>query len=251
MRTALHVQQEGNGPLVVLLPSLGRPGSDLADLAAAVRAAGRATAIVDLHGTGASPPLPGGATLHDIAADVLAAADSSGAPVTVIGHAFGNRVARCIAADCPDRVSALVLLGCGGKVPPVPGAAAALARCFDGALGAGERLAAVAEAFFAPGNDPAGWRDGWHPQAAEAQRRASARVPVDHWWLPPAPVRVLAIVGAEDRISPPANALSLAAALGERAGAVVIPRSGHALLPEQPAAVAEAVTDWLTTAAVG
>lgn len=250
--TKLRVQHEGIGPLVVLLPSLGRPGSDLADLAAAVRGTGRSTAIVDLHGINGSPPLPEGSTLRDIAADVLAAADSvcaAGAPVAVIGHAFGNRVARCIAADQPARVSTLILLGCGGKVPPGPGAGVALARCFDASLGADEHLAAVAEAFFAPGSDPAAFLGGWHAGAAAAQRRALEPVPVDHWWLPPAPVSVLAIVGADDRIAPPANALSLAGALGTRARAVVIPHAGHALLPEQPAVVAQAVTDWLAIAA--
>lgn len=241
----LRVRREGSGPLAILLPSLGRPGSDLDEIAAAVRATGRSTAIVDPHGTAGSPPLPEGATLRDIAADVMSAASGEDGPVSVIGHAFGNRVARCMAADFPGRVQQLILLGCGGKFSGDASARASLSRCFDEALPAADHLAAVAEAFFAPGHDPGIWAGGWQADTAAAQRRAGAAVPVDHWWLTPAPVTVLAIVGANDLIAPPDNALSLAAALGPRGTAVVIPDAGHALLPEQPEAVARAVTSWL------
>lgn len=245
MAAGLRVAWEGNGPVVVMLPSLGRPAADLARLATALRAAGYRTALADLHGIGGSPPLPPGGSLRDIAADVLAAIGACDEPVAVVGHAFGNRVARCMAADRPDRVRSLVLLGCGGRVPGAKSALAALTRCFDASLSEAEHLSAVADAFFAPGHDPAVWRDGWHAAAAQAQRHAGTAIPVEHWWLPPAPLPVLALVGADDRVSPPANALSLAAALGERGRAEVIPDAGHALLPEQPEAVATAVIGWL------
>jgi pimeloyl-ACP methyl ester carboxylesterase len=50
---------------------------------------------------------------------------------------------------------------------------------------------------------------------------------------------------AEDVIAPPENAANIVEILGPRASMVTIPRAGHALLPEQPAAVAVALLTWL------
>jgi len=41
------------------------------------------------------------------------------------------------------------------------------------------------------------------------------------------------------------NAVRLCEELGDRASLVMVPDAGHALLPEQPDAVAEAVLSWL------
>jgi pimeloyl-ACP methyl ester carboxylesterase len=57
---------------------------------------------------------------------------------------------------------------------------------------------------------------------------------------------VLALVGENDRISPPANARDLIAQVGKRGRLVIVPAAGHALLPEQPEAVARALTERLT-----
>jgi pimeloyl-ACP methyl ester carboxylesterase len=258
---------------VVLLPSLGRPASDFDRLADDLRAAGHRVVALDLPGVGAAAAAgsaAGSATragddLHAIAADVAARVVASvarldppdgpgrsGSPqpssrrVDVVGHAFGNRVARCLAADHPELVRSLVLLGCGGKVPGDPAARDALGQCFSLPEGTTRHRAAVAEAFFGPGNEvPSSWEVGWWPEAAAAQSRASAATPVDDWWLPPEPVSVLAVVGAADRISPPGNAIELARALGPRCRVEIIPGAGHALLPERPAALAAAVGAFL------
>jgi len=57
---------------------------------------------------------------------------------------------------------------------------------------------------------------------------------------------VLAMVGADDRISPPANAADLVASVGDRGRLVVVDHAGHALLPEQPEAVASALLELLS-----
>lgn len=251
---ALSARRQGGGRPVVLLPSLGRPGSDLAVLADAAARRGWEAVTVDLHGVGASPALPAGADLHTAAADVADLIGPTGGglgpggavgPAVLVGHAFGNRVARCVAADHPDLIGGLILLGCGGRIPGDDEARAALHSCFDADLGMEEHLAAVATAFFAPGADPSVWRDGWWPAAARAQAAAGAATPVEEWWLPPAPIKVLAVVGAEDRISPPANALALVGALGGRGELLVVPGAGHALVPERPREVVAAVTGFL------
>jgi len=137
------------------------------------------------------------------------------------------------------------LLGCGGRFPGDDEARAALRRCFDVTASREEHLRDVATAFFAPGNDPAVWSDGWHPEAAEAQAAAVAATPTEDWWLPPEPIRVLALVGAEDRIAPPANAAALVDALGERGRLVVLHGAGHALIPEQGPRVAAEFAEFL------
>lgn len=274
--TALHYRLTASslgagtpgGQSVVYLASLGRPVRDLDVLCEAGRAVGWSSVAVELPGVPPSPPPPAGSDLHAIAAGVVdvietvvaggsgAAGDPGGGSggfeavggsrqVVIVGHAFGNRVARCVAADRPDLIRGLVLLGCGGLVAGDSQARAALQRCFDPSASAESHLADVATAFFAPGNDPSAWADGWYQEAAAAQAAAVVATPTQDWWLPPAPIPVLAVVGAEDRIAPPANAASLVESLGERGRLVVVPRAGHALLPEQGAQVAAAFVEFL------
>ena len=100
----------------------------------------------------------------------------------VVGHAFGNRVARMMATRHPARIRGVVLLAAGGKVRMEPDIEEALVKSFDLAIAEPQRLAYVAKAFFAPGNDPAVWRDGWFAKVAEAQIEATDKTPVDAWW---------------------------------------------------------------------
>ncbi|WP_414930024.1 alpha/beta hydrolase [Tsukamurella pseudospumae] len=51
--------------------------------------------------------------------------------------------------------------------------------------------------------------------------------------------------GGQDFIAPPEKSETLARELGDRATRVVIDRAGHALIPEQPAAVATATVAFL------
>jgi esterase len=68
--------------------------------------------VPDLPGHGNSPPLPPGADLARLADEVLATAASVAlaAPVALVGHSLGGRVALAAAAVAPARVSELILL---------------------------------------------------------------------------------------------------------------------------------------------
>jgi pimeloyl-ACP methyl ester carboxylesterase len=244
----LHVTIRGEGEPVVLLPSLGRGSADFDDLAQRLGRAGYAAVLPEPRGIGGSSGPLDGLTLHDLASDVAAVIEDVGGPAVVLGHAFGNRVARCVAADRPDLVSRVVLLAAGGMVRPAREKSLALLDCFDLQLPRGRRLEAIREAFFAGDNDPAVWLDGWYPELAAAQRAAGAATPVEDWWnAGHAPL--LVAQGADDVIAPPENGKLLREQHGERVQLAEIPNAGHAILPEQPEAVAGAVLAYLAESA--
>jgi pimeloyl-ACP methyl ester carboxylesterase len=225
--------------VVVCLPSLGRPPRDFDHLADALGDAGFDIHAIDLCAVTDADDL------HAYAGAVANHVEAycAGGPVHVVGHAFGNRVARSVAADRPDLVASVALLAAGGRHPGDDEAHQALLRCFGGPP-ADEHRAAVETAFFAPGNDPTPFLDGWDADAAARQGRAvQATDPSDWWDAGTAPM--LVVQGLADRIAPPANGRDLAVAHPERVTLVEVERAGHALLPEQPAAVAAAVLGFL------
>lgn len=230
---------------MAFIASLGRGADDFIDLGARVAAEGFCALSLEPRGIGASSSPLEGVTMADLADDVaavlLALADG---PATVVGHAFGNRVARMVATRHPDVVESVVLLACGGLVPPTPEVATALASVFDVALDPAAHLDAVARAFFAPGNDPSVWERGWYADTAAAQGAATAGAAVEDWWMAGS-ADVLVVQPAADVVAVPENAVRIAEMLGARARVVTIPDAGHALLPEQPAAVASEVLGWL------
>src|SRR5689334_268019 len=113
----LRVRQIGpsDGRMVVMLPSLGRGGQDFDDLAKRVAAAGYLVTLPEPRGVGGSKGILVDQTLHDFAADVGAVIEQMApSAVTIVGHAYGNRVARTVAADRPELVDRLVLIAAGG-----------------------------------------------------------------------------------------------------------------------------------------
>ena len=241
----IDVRLVGEGPAVVMLPSLGRGATDFDDLARRLARHGYLAVAPEPRGINGSTGELDGLTMFDLAADVAAVISGLDiGPATIVGHAFGNRVARMTATEHPDLVESLVLLACGGSVAPEPDDHAALRRVFDDELSDEEHLAAVAQAFFAPGNDASVWIDGWHGIVAYFQGLATSSLDTEHW-VGAGASDVLIVQPADDVIAPPANAEVAAARIGPRATVLELPRAGHAVLPEQPSAVAAAVLGWL------
>lgn len=238
----------GAGPAVLLLPSLGREASDFNELTATLAVSHRTIAI-DPPGVGLSDLPPKPVSLFDLADDVAAVIHAEGAaPVTLVGQAFGNRLARATAASHPDAVAQLVLIAAGGKYP-IPGLAfEALLGCFNPDQPAEDHFACVAYAFFADGNVvPDHWRRGWHPATARIQGAAVRATPVESWWHGGGRP-MLVIQGAADRVAPRADSADvLAAEFPNRVTIALIERAGHALLPEQPNAIADAIVRFLSS----
>ncbi len=239
---------------VVLLASLGRSVSDFNELAIALNDAGFRTVAVEMRGVGRSAPIPKAEpTLYDLGDDVEAAINhvgvSSAERVDIIGHAFGNRLARAFAAARPDRVNRIALIAAGGAqdLAKAPEALQALKNSFDGDLPEAERHAAIRFAFFANDNlAPDFWLNGWHGEAARFQSRAVRRTPEDKWRAAGGEAPILIIQGAEDRIAPAGIASDLLKSeFPERVQVVTVDDAGHALLPEQPTAIAGALIAFL------
>jgi pimeloyl-ACP methyl ester carboxylesterase len=237
----LRATAMGDGKPLILLPGLGRPSSDVQPLAELLVNAGYAVLLPDPRGLGDSHGPLEGITLHDLAADVAALLKRwIAGPATIIGHAFGNRIARALAADRPELVGAVVLLSSSGKVQPTPGIAEAirLAQAID--TPPDIRRAAVQQAWFAPGGDVTPWLDGWSQPVMAAYLAAAAATPVDDWWTA-GEAEVLIVQGLADVAAPVGNGRLLKQELGNRGTLVELPDIGHAMPVEDPHACAEAI----------
>src|SRR5262245_17044542 len=170
----IEVLAHGQGPVIVLLPSLGRGASDFDAIAARLVDAGFRVLRPQPRGIGRSRGAMTGIDLHSYAADIAAVIEADGrGPAFVVGHAFGNRVARMLAVDRPDLVKAVSLIAANvGHAPSPPAVRAAIKAAANPSLPEAKRLNALAFAFFAPGNDARGWLKGWHPEVLAAQRIA-------------------------------------------------------------------------------
>lgn len=240
----------GSGPTVVLLPSFARAASDFNELAVALSRAGYRTLAVQPRGVDGSALGSYGATLHDFARDVVSVlqAEHLSAPVAIVGHAFGNRVARAVATDFPDRVERLVLLSGGGEVPTPPEAGRAVGTALFGFWSAQARREAVGKAFFADaGNVPPYWQDGWYPLAGLIQTRATALTPFAEWG-DGGKAPVLIVQARSDRLAPAAIAHRMVERHPARVTWREIEGAGHAMLPEQPERVANEVLAFMQPA---
>lgn len=240
----------GSGPTVVLLPSFARAASDFNELALALSQAGYRTLAVQPRGVDGSALGSYGATLHDFARDAVAVleAEHLSAPVALVGHAYGNRVARAVATDFPERVERLVLLSGGGEEPAPPEAGRAVGTALFGFWSAQARREAVGQAFFAdPHNVPAYWQDGWYPLTGLLQTRATARTPFAEWG-DGGQAPVLLVQARADRLAPAEIAQRLAQRHPARVAWREIDGAGHAMLPEQPEQIAREVLAFLPPA---
>jgi pimeloyl-ACP methyl ester carboxylesterase len=222
--------------VVVLVPGLGL-GPDAFDaLAALLRDAG-----FQIVGYDPRPAFETGVrrakdfSLHDLATDTAAVIEHHQSPAHLIGWAFGNRVARCVAADRPDIVRSLTLLAAGGQVAPDPAVGSALRSAEPG-----ERNRVL----FAPGNKPVDFGGSFSAATAAAQAAAMDATPLADRWLG-GTAAMLVIQGLDDRVAVPDNGRQLIADIGERGQLVEIANAGHALLVEQPEAIAQALIPFL------
>ena len=246
----VDVIAEGQGPLVVLLPGRGRDSLDFDEFAADIAKAGFRVLRPQPRGAGDSHGPMQNLTLHDFAGDIAAVIRYEGKlPAVIVGHAFGNWVGRMTATDYPELVRGVVIVAAAAKAYPAGFAGAkelsdAVRKAGDLSRPDAERLEALRFAFFAPGHDARVWLSGWHPEVDESQFAAGRATRQSEWW-PGGKAPLLDVQAERDPFKPRSMMNEIKEEFGDRAEIVVIPDASHALIPEQPAAVTNAIVSWI------
>lgn len=242
---SVEVIAEGRGPLVVLLPSLGRDSEEFDPIAAKIASAGFRVLRPQPRGYGQSKGPLQNLTLHDFARDVAAAIEhENSGPAILAGHAFGHFVAKMTAVDFPKLARGVVLIAASQKVAD-PAVRAATAIATNPAQPEADRLQALQKVFFAPGHDARVWLTGFHAAVQQAEAGARDATPQAEYWNAGGKVPILDIQAENDPYRPPSSRNELVEEFGaQRMSTVLIPRSAHAVVMEEPGLVADAIIAW-------
>ena len=241
---AIEVIAEGRGPLIVMLPSLGRDSEEFDPAAARVAAARFRVLRPQPRGYGRSTGPMEKLTLHDFARDVAAVIEhENSGPAILAGHAFGHFVAKMTAVDFPKLVRGVILIGAAQKTPD-PDVQKSVAIATDPSQPEAERLKHLQRVFFAPGNDARLWLTGFHANVRAAEIIARDATPQKEYYAA-GNVSLLDIQGDDDPYKPPSAKNELVDEFGAaRVTVVRIPHTAHAIIVEQPNAVADAMVAW-------
>lgn len=236
---------EGRGPLVVLLPSLGRDSEEFDPLAEQIAAAGFRVLRPQPRGFGRSAGPMQNLTLHDYARDVARVIEHEKAgPAVVAGHAFGHFVAKMTAVDYPNLVRAVILVAAAQKKSD-PEVRRSLNIATDNTKPEAERIPYLQQVFFAPGHDPRKWLTGFHPAVQKAEEQARDGTPQTEFWSA-GTAPLLDLQAESDPFRPRSTSSQLVDEFGaKRVSLVVIPNASHALPVEQPRATAEAIVNYM------
>jgi pimeloyl-ACP methyl ester carboxylesterase len=236
----------GSGDTLVLLANGGCSTSYFDYFGQHLAATGLQIVAINMRGVGRSRGPLEGVTLHDLAADVAGVIEAlECGPAHVLGHAFGNRIARCLAADYPTLVRSVILLAAGGLVAPPTPLGSAFRNAGDAKRGGTECVTVLGARWLSPASDPSVLEpvECW-PMVHIAHLATSQPTRLDEWWSA-GTAPLLVIQGLDDEAAPPGNGHALRDQLGERVHLVDIPCAGHFLVLEQPDAIIAAVTTFI------
>jgi pimeloyl-ACP methyl ester carboxylesterase len=183
-------------------------------------------------------------TIHDFAKDIAAVIEHEKAgPAILAGHAFGHFVAKATAVDFPKLARGIVLIAASQKkADPTVRDATAIAT--DPSQPESPRLLALQKVFFAPGHDARPWLQGFHLDVQKSEAAARDATPQADYWTGGS-VPILDIQAQYDPYRPPHSRNELIEEFGaKRMTTVLIPNAAHAVIVEQPQAVAEAIIQW-------
>lgn len=248
----------GDGPLILCAPGMGDLRSTYRHLAPRLVAAGYRVATVDLRGHGDSDS--GFSTYGDdeTASDLGALVTALGEPAVIIGNSMAAGAGVILAADRPDAVSALVLLGPFVRNPVVGRAQRALLRVAMAPLWARQTWLAFLPSLYA-GTKPADFEDHRAAIKAALARPGHARSFSMTTRLSHAPAEAalsmvtaptLVVMGELDPDF--ADPLAEATWVGEALSAeiVMVPDAANYPQSQRPDVVAPAILGFLATAGV-
>jgi pimeloyl-ACP methyl ester carboxylesterase len=246
----------GEGPLVILVPGMGDLRDGYRFLAPALREAHCRVACTDLRGHGDSDATFASYGDADTAGDVAALIGELGGPAVVVGNSMGAGAAVLVAAQRPETVSGLVLVG-----PFVRnGAVSAMQRLLLRAAMA-PPWAAISWKSYLPklysGRRPADFAE-YREQVAASLRRpgyASAFSRTTRTSHALAEARLadvtaptLIVMGEQDPDFPDPRAEAAWIAQALRAEVVMVPEAGHYPQSQRPDITAGAVLRFLESA---
>ncbi len=242
----IEYTDQGSGAVIVILPSLARSGRDYDEVALLLVAGGFRVIRPEPRGiSGSNGPMEH-LNLHDFAEDVAAVLDQEQTgSIVVVGHAWGSQPARMLAADRPDLVRAVVMAAAsagkllpGSNEKPYSRLRAEIDGAGDESLPESRRLECLQKAFFAPGHDASVWLKGWYTAAHHAQSHARIATPIDDYFSAGDSVPILDLQAEHDAVVVP-NIMK--PYLGDRVTVQTILDAGHAMAPEQPQAMCDAI----------
>ncbi|EWZ48942.1 hypothetical protein FOZG_04408 [Fusarium oxysporum Fo47] len=246
----IEALDQGAGPVIVILPSLARGANDYDIVTPFLVEAGYRVIRPQPRGIGKSNGPMDKLTMHDFAADVAIVLDHiECGPSVIVGHAWGSQPARMLAADRPDLVLGVVMAAASaGKLPhgSTEKPFSRLRTEIDGSgnmsLPETKRLEYLRAAFFGPDSNPRLWLDGWNEAAHKAQARARMCTPVDKYFSAGETVPILDLQAEHDAV---VVKDVMKPCLGDRVEVQVIKGAGHAMAPEQPEAMANAIISFV------
>jgi pimeloyl-ACP methyl ester carboxylesterase len=246
----------GDGPLIVAIPGMGEVRSSFRALRADLMTAGYRVATMDLRGHGESDATFDAYDDEAAASDLVALIEHLGGPAVVAGNSLGAAAAVLAAAQRPDLVGGLVLLGPFVRNPPISAMARISLRVAMGGPWAGRAWLAhypklhptrrgpefeahrseIADSLRRSGHVPAFRRTTHSSHAAAEAAAPGVRVPT------------LVVMGEQDPdFTDPVAEAELVGQLLD-ATVVTIPGAGHYPQFEFPEVTGPAVVDFLRTA---
>jgi 3-oxoadipate enol-lactonase len=247
--TSISFRRTGKGPPLVLLHGAEADHS-MFDALVPHLADDFTVIAYDQRDSGSTrnPPAPYGfEELGDDAAALIAALGYARAHV--FGTSFGGVIAQALASRHPERIDRLVLSSTFRPGAPMPSINPDFARFAEIRSRLPDSIHEFAQYFFTPSylaSHPealATFAGGKRTDEQKARRGAVIPRPVSVD-LGRITAPTLVLVGAEDRLIPPAHTLSLAREIAN-ARTVTIPNVGHVSARQNPAAVAAAVKAFL------
>lgn len=235
----------GAGPLVVFLASTGRGTAEFEALADRLTERGFRVALPEPRGIGSSEGPMDNVSFHDFGDDFAAVIRAEGGPAIVAGHAYGNWIARTMAHDHPDLVRGVVMVAAGAEKWPAE-LSDAITMINDPAASEEQKIAGLKLAFFAEGNDPRPWLEGWH-QDVTASQRAARKLTERDIYRGGHGKPILDLQGGADPFRPESSRNEVRDELGEAVTIKVIANTSHALPAEKPLETADAIADWAQT----
>jgi pimeloyl-ACP methyl ester carboxylesterase len=244
---------EGTGPLVVLVPGMGDLRTTYRFVAPGLRDAGYRVALTDLRGQGDSDITFPSYGDEETASDIIALVEELGGPAVIVGNSMGAGAGVIMAAERPELVSALVLIGAYVRNARVNAWQRLITRVAMAPLWAATVWKSYMPRLYA-GKRPADF-EAYRDQVVASLRRpgyAKAFSRITHTSHDPAEARLkdvnaatLVVMGDQDPDfrDPKAEAAWIAETLhGE---AVIVPAAGHYPQSQQPEITTNAVVGFL------